>query len=75
MKKRKLLILDDAEEFRRDHLARLSKSGAVTKFFDLSEVTPDRFKDMLQILEGRRTAAREREYERFDDATSTTPPS
>ena len=67
MSKRKLLLLDDAEEFRRNHLAHLAKNKTVTKLFDLNEITPDQFKKTLAALEERRAQAREPRFQRFNN--------
>jgi hypothetical protein len=67
MSKRKLLLLDDAEEFRRNHLARLAKNKTVTKLFELNEITPDQFRQTLAALEDRRAQAREPKFGAFNN--------
>jgi hypothetical protein len=65
MSKRQLLLLDDAEEFRRDHLEHLKKNKVAAKLFELKEIDHTRFREALVALEARRAEARNPRFAGF----------
>jgi hypothetical protein len=70
MRKKKILILDDDTTFRRHHIAKLRNVLGFDKSFDLEEITPDKFQNILGVLENRRGQARKAELREFSDVCS-----